>query len=172
MPSHFIGLVTNDGGPNPAEELEGLVNQSLNSENGHVAWFKNSLTDNQFELSGQSICIIFRRLPQGDKIEAVVARILKRDGFPAPDEIVSFYEPYRNLKQFWRLGGIGDNSQNPDLVKVEFESLDEIPGVSYAGWVRASQTFGNQASIAFWNFPENFNPLKWLRDFKNNDVKT
>ena len=164
MPSHFIVQITENGGPDPAQELQGLLNQSQISISQHVAWFKSTLTDNQFELSGRSICIIFRRLSNTDAIEAIVARVLTRNGFPAPDTIVDFYQNYQNLVQFWRLGGQRTEKDFPDLVRTRFQNLDEIPGVSVSRGLRASETFDFQASMAFWEFPDDqFNPLNWLQ---------
>jgi len=166
MPSHFIVQITENGGPDPAQELEGLLNQSQSSISQHVAWFKSTLTDNQFELSGRSICIIFRRLSNTDAIEAIVARVLTRNGFPAPDTMLDFYQSYQNLVQFWRLGGQRTEINFPDLVRTTFQNLDEIPGVSVSGGLRASETFDFQASMAFWEFPDDqFNPLNWLQSF-------
>lgn len=166
MPSHFIVQITENGGPDPAQELQGLLNQSQISISQHVAWFKSTLTDNQFELSGRSICIIFRRLSNTDAIEAIVARVLTRNGFPAPDTIVDFYQSYQNLGQFWRLGGQRTEKNFPDLVRTRFQNLDQIPGVSVSGGLPASETFDCQSSMAFWEFPDDqFNPLNWLQSF-------
>jgi hypothetical protein len=171
MPSHFIALLTTEGGPNPADELNNLVHQCNSDESDHVAWFKSTLTQNDFERSGQSICILFYRLSTGG-IEALIARIMPNHG-AAPEDVIRFYEIYLNLRQFWRLGGKRALFESPDIVITRFDSLEDIPGVSCASGSKAVETFEYQAAQAFWMFPEGCfpngitSPLEWLRSFVN-----
>lgn len=175
-PSHIVVQLTTEGGPNPANELDKLMSQSKDSKNKGKAWFKSTLTRGKFEEpAGSSIGIIFYKKKDG-KIDAVIARILKFEA--APKEIIEFYKGHGNLKQYWTLGGIDDCCHHPDLVRVEFDSLAEIPGVSCTGGLKAEETFSAQATHAFWDFPEDSfsnwkfpenclskfkSPLKWLR---------
>ena len=159
MSSHFIAQLTLDGGPNPADELANLLSQSKDPKNKHKAWFKSTLTRQQFEKAGTSICIIFYK-KQDKTIDAVIARILNFEA--APREIEKYYQGFENLEQFWTLG-CKDNDPNRDLVRVQFKSLNEIPGKSNASGSTACKTFDYQATHAFWEFDEGFEPLVWLR---------
>jgi hypothetical protein len=164
MSSHFIAQLTLDGGPNPADELAKLLIQSKDPKNKHKAWFKSTLTRQQFKKAGSSICIIFYK-KQDRTIDAVIARIL--DFEAAPREIEEFYKGHENLKQFWTLG-CKDNAPNRDLVRVQFKSLNDIPGKSCAGGLSAIETFAENPTRAFWEFDEGFKPLEWLREFIKN----
>ena len=165
--SHFIAQLTLDGGPNPADEFANIIRQCNNPDSEHTAWFKSSLSQARFDLSGRSICILFYRLPSGG-IEALIARIKPNLGKP-PDDVTRFYEGYRNLKYYWRLGGKRERFQSPDIVITRFDSLDRIPGISSAGGLRAVETFAGHPTRAIWEFPEGCfpggitNPLEWLR---------
>lgn len=172
MPAHFIAQLTNNGGPNPADELANLIRQARDPDSNHFAWFKSTLDNyKNFEFAGSSICILFYRLETGG-IEAVIARILN-EKIAAPDDAVQFYKGHNNLRAFWQLGGIDkdEGRKSPDIVRKRFKSLEEIPGVSRAGGRPASETFKSQTTAAFWDFPEgslpngNTSPLKWLRSF-------
>jgi hypothetical protein len=155
----FIVQITDNSGPNPPCELRLLYEQSRSPLTNHAVWFKSHLA--KFDPNGNSICIIFWRLPDSLEIEAIVARILNREGSSVPDHYVNFYSPHQKLKTFWKIGGKRKDKSFPDLVFKKFSSLDMIPGTSVTGKT-ASKTFAGKATKAIWTFPND--PLHWLED--------
>lgn len=128
------------------------------------SWFATWHAANEFRRAGNSTCVLYYHPDDSERIEAVVARILDKADYGLPsEEVKAFYEPWSDrLRNWWPLGGIRPGKV-ADIVRIRFDSLDEIPGRSWKSDLPASQTFVAQASFAGWKYDEGFNPLNWLQ---------
>jgi hypothetical protein len=161
--SHFVAQITDEGGPDPYHELRRLVERSQTPQK-HIAWFKSILGANDFERAGNSICIVFRKTEDRDPIEAVVARIQELHGSGHPDEDdISFYAGWKNLTNWWPLGGLRKGMPALDIALTTFGSIDDIPGCGWESGLSARPVFGGTAVVSGWKFPDGFNTLGWVQ---------
>ncbi|HEV3387128.1 MAG TPA: hypothetical protein VG097_20080, partial [Gemmata sp.] len=151
MPNHhFIAKFVCGGGPDPEEELQHIIDQADNSEDG-TAWFATKLGA-QWQPAPSpihSMCIVFYNDPEKRCITAMIAKILQRNirwpDTPVGKDLEDMYEGYGNFGSWWQV---------QDPIMVQFQSLGHIPGVSQKTGQPARITFGAQTAFAYWTFDQ------------------
>jgi hypothetical protein len=155
--SHFVAKLSVEGGPDPATELQSLLDQARKAADA-IAWFATWHVANDFDRAGDSICIIFHETGTTGAIQAVVAHIpnvvgILPAGKPLNSEALFLYANWRKQYDWnwWPLGGRLRPGVCP-LVRTTFNSLNDIPGRHWESGLPASQVFTGQASFVGWQF--------------------
>jgi hypothetical protein len=148
MPNHhFIAKIVCSKGPEPEEELQHIIDQAGDSEDG-TAWFATRLGTHWQPAPSPagSVCLVFHDDRKNRSIRAVVAKVLQRNAQVPNTEVgkdlQDLYAGYGNFGSWWQV---------QDPVLVQFRSLELIPGVSEIKRRTASDTF-RRPTFAYWAF--------------------
>ncbi len=164
QPSHFIAQLTSSGGPEPGGELDHLEAVTRNPP-GNVAWFATAKPLLNFNRAGNSVCVLFHHAPNG-MIDALIARVgrdRQQAGREISEEERALYLPWKNeLNNWWWLGGRWSDGTS-GIVRVQFNSLAEVPGWSDTGGLPAAEAFAGRVTIAGWDFGEGFDTKGWMK---------
>ena len=143
MPNHFIAQILKGKGPDPAEEIAAVIAEAGTNEREH-ALFATRKNGKDWRWSKPAFAVVFYRAEDG-AIAGLVAEIV--DGLKDPTNIPPLYDPWmKDMKGWWRL-------KKPRAIKAGM-SIDDIPGHSAAGVLRAPSTFEGTCTFAYWDFDE------------------
>ena len=143
MAYHFVAQILKDKGPDPAEEIAGVIAEAEKSERAH-AIFATRMTGKDWKPSRPAFAVVFYRKPDGT-IAGLVAEIVNR--LKDPTNIPPIYDAWRkNKKGWWHL-------KNPQPFKAGV-TIKDIPGFSASGASSASTSFDGNCTFAYWDFDE------------------
>jgi hypothetical protein len=141
MANHFVAQIVKDKGPDPAEEIAGVLSEGDRSERGH-AIFATRMTGKDWKPAKPAYAVVFFRKPDGT-IGGLVAEIVNR--LKDPTNIPPIYDEWRKaLKGWWHL-------KNARPFK-EGVTLDNVPGYSAASGSPAASTFDGNSTFSYWDF--------------------
>jgi hypothetical protein len=147
---HFIAKFVQSKGPEPAEELQHIIDQAGDSEDG-TAWFATRLGTvwQPAPPPSCSVCLVFHDGRENRCIRAVVAKVLQRNtqapDTPIGNDLRDLYAGYGHFGSWWQV---------QDPVLVQFRSLELIPGVSENKLRTAHDTF-RRPTFDYWAFDSN-----------------
>jgi hypothetical protein len=106
------------------------------------AWFGTHKPGTDWD--GPGICILFAAATP----EAIIAEVIDRST-KAPDEPATreLYQDRGEFAAWWHI-------RNP--IRVEFESLNKIPGCHWKSRLGAAKVFKSQVSFTYWDFGGEF----------------
>ena len=144
MPNdHFIAKLVPGGGPDPAAELQHIVDQAGDAPDG-TAWFATRMGQG-LSPTPDSLCILFYVDRANGGVEALAARLRRRqDQMPDDLAVQELHQGQGPFPLWWQV-------TNPR--RIHLPSLEAIPGRSGEGR-RASETFSGTATFAYWSFDD------------------
>src|SRR5579872_1725431 len=141
MSTNFICKFAPGGGPSPLREIERILDQA-DSSPGREAWFGTHIPGREWRNPG--ICIALA----APTLHGIIAEVVGRsDTIPHDRATTELYQDRKGYEEFvawWRI-------RNP--IRVQFDSLDQIPGRACASGRGAKYTFSrSQVAFAYWDF--------------------
>jgi hypothetical protein len=143
MPNCFIVQLLKGKGPDPAQEIAAVIAESRASERGH-AILGTRRTGKDWKSWRPDFAVVFYRTDDGT-ISGLVAEIANY--LKDPKNIPPIYEAsVKEMKGWWHL-----KKPRPFRPGV---TIDDIPGHSATGPLRAPSTFDGNCTFAYWDFDE------------------